>query len=301
MYKSLKSEIGLLLTVIIWATSFIASDYLLKHMTTFQLLFYRFTIASVIMLAITAAKKIKIDKKTLWSGILLGIFLFFGFALQTYGLSMSTPGKNAFLTGLYVVIVPFISFVIYRRKTEKRQIIAVFISIIGAAVLSVEPDFSVNLGDMLTIASAVFYALQIFYAAEYSRKVNVVALTAVQMVVCAVLSTVMAAATGKLDFTPVNSTTLPYILHAGIICTALCFFLQMYFQKRLSETQATIIFTTEGTFSALFSVLLQIEPLTVRLVIGSSFMFFAAIYSQLKPRTSNAGQMPLDESCLSEE
>ncbi len=280
--KKFKGELGLLLTAMIWGTSFVAADILLEYMTSFQIVAYRFVIASVVM-TLLCIKKIKnLKRKTVIWGIIFGTLLYLGFVFQITGLAYTTPSKNAFLNTLSVIIVPFISVFALKHKVDKYSISAAFIALLGTAVLSFNMDFSINKGDALTIVSAFFYAIQLTLMSEKSGEHDAALLTMVQMITCGVLGTVVIIPLGQFSIAPISSASLPYLLHSALICTSLCFFLQAYFQRFTSGVTSAIIFSTEGVFSAIFSIALAIEPLTARLVLGSLLIFGAGIISQTK-------------------
>ena len=108
---------GLILVTVIWGGGFVASDMALESMKPFQIMMVRFLLASVLMGLVSMGqrkKEVKIENRAgaIKAGMLMGLTLFAGFALQIVGLQYTTPSKNAFLTALNVVIVPFIAFVI---------------------------------------------------------------------------------------------------------------------------------------------------------------------------------------------
>ncbi|MDU2198168.1 MAG: DMT family transporter, partial [Peptostreptococcaceae bacterium] len=141
--KKYLPEIGLVITAIIWGTGFIGTQLALDGgFTPIQILTIRFFIAAL-LLNIIFFKQVKkyIDNKSIKAGITLGIFLFIAFELQTVGLVYTTPSKNAFITAANVVIVPFIGYLIYRRKIDKWGLISSIVAIIGIGILSLEKDF----------------------------------------------------------------------------------------------------------------------------------------------------------------
>ena len=106
------------------------------------------------------------------AGILMGIALFAGFAFQIIGLQYTTPSKNAFLTALNVVIVPFIAFIILKKKVGMKGIIGAIMSVIGVALLSLNGNLTLSLGDGLTLLCAVGFAFQIFFTGESVKKIS---------------------------------------------------------------------------------------------------------------------------------
>ena len=143
--------LGLLTVTVIWGGGFVASDMALETLSPFQIMVIRFLIAAVLM-TLLGIKQIKtISREEIRCGFWLGSALFGGFALQIIALQYTTPSKNAFLTATNVVFVPFIALVIYRKKIEVRSLIGAVMALAGAGVLSLKNDFSIGLGDGLTL------------------------------------------------------------------------------------------------------------------------------------------------------
>ena len=172
--KKHMGEIGLFTIAIIWGSGFIGTKLALDGgVRAIQTLTVRFFVASLILGTIFF-KEIKknISKESLRSGALLGVFSFIGFSMQTIGLVYTTISKNAFITAANVVIVPFIGFILYKRKLDKIGIISSFIALLGIGILSLQADFSVNLGDVLTFLCAFGFAFHIFFTGEFTAKYN---------------------------------------------------------------------------------------------------------------------------------
>src|SRR4051794_4596971 len=128
-------EIGLTITAIIWGSGFVASAVALEYYTPYQLLAGRFLIGAIILCLIFNRKLKGIKKKTLIKGAILGFILYAAFVLQTVGLQFTTPSKNAFLTAINVVIVPFIGYLIYKRRMNGFELGGAILAVIGVAVL----------------------------------------------------------------------------------------------------------------------------------------------------------------------
>ncbi len=191
--KKYMGEIGLFAIAIIWGGGFIGTRLALDGgLTTLQTMTLRFLVAGVILGAVFF-KRIKknINKDSLMAGALLGLFSFIGFAAQTMGLIYTTVSKNAFITAVNVVIVPFIGFILYRRKLDKIGIVSSFMALIGIGVLSLEADLSVNFGDFLTFLCAFGFAFHIFFTGEFSKKYDSYVLVVTQFVVGFILSGIL--------------------------------------------------------------------------------------------------------------
>lgn len=281
--KKYSGEIGLFTIAIIWGSGFIGTKLALDGgLSTVQTLTLRFFIASLI-LGIIFYKKIKenISKESLIAGALLGLFSFVGFSTQTLGLVYTTVSKNAFITAVNVVIVPFIGFILYRRKLDKVGVMCSFMALVGIAVLSLEADLSINFGDFLTFICAIGFAFHIFFTGEFSKKYNSYVLTVTQFVVAFLLSLIMQIVTGETNF---NATSVGFMgaLYLGIFSTAIGFLLQTICQSKVDQTRSAIILSTEAVFGTIMSVIIFHEVLTVRMVVGCIIIFTSIIVAETK-------------------
>lgn len=224
-------------------------------MKPFQIMMVRFLLASVLMGMISMGqhkKEGKLEKRAgaIKAGILMGIALFAGFALQIIGLQYTTPSKNAFLTALNVVIVPFIAFIILKKKVGMKGIIGAIMSVIGVALLSLNGNLTLSLGDGLTLLCAVGFAFQIFYR-RICEKYPASVLNMVQMITAFVLSAVSLVIFGENDFQVTTQGWLS-VLYLGVISTTVCYLLQTACQKYVDETKAAIVLSMESVFGTIF-------------------------------------------------
>lgn len=281
--KKYFGEIGLIFVSIIWGGGFVGTKLAIDGgLLPFQILTLRFFLASLI-LAIIFFKSIKekINRESLKAGIFLGTFLFIAFATQTVGLQYTTPAKNAFITAANVVVVPFIGLFLYKRKLDKIGVISSIITLIGIAILSIEADFTLNFGDMLTIICSVAFAFHIFFTSELAPKHNAIVLTTIQFFVAFILSFVVQIFTGaeKID---ANMTGYAGVLYLAFFSTILGFVIQTICQKKVDGTKTAIILSTEAVFGTILSVIFLGELLTPKLIIGSILIFGSIIASETK-------------------
>lgn len=276
---------GLILVTVIWGGGFVASDMALESMKPFQIMMVRFLLASVLMGVISrgqrkSEEKLKDRAGAIKAGVLMGVMLFMGFAFQIIGLQYTTPSKNAFLTALNVVIVPFIAFVILKKKIGAKGIIGAVMSVLGVALLSLNGDFTVSLGDGLTLFCAIGFAFQIFFTSEFVKKYPASVLNTVQMFTAFVLSAISLMIFGENDF---QVTTQGWLsaLYLGVVSTTICYLLQTACQKYIDETKAAIILSMESVFGTIFSILILHEVVTVRMVIGCAVILAAVIISNM--------------------
>lgn len=275
--------LGLLTVTIIWGGGFVASDIALETLSPFQIMAIRFFIAAVCMTILGGKQLRTIKKDEVKCGFLLGTALFAAFALQIIALQYTTPSKNAFLTATNVVFVPFIALVIYKKKIELRSLIGAGMAIVGAGVLSLQSDFSVNLGDGLTLLCAVGFAFQIFLTGEYVGRIRPSVLNFLQMTTACVLSIVGLCLKREFDFAPSMESILA-VVYLGVVSTTVCYLLQTVSQKYVDETKSAIILSMEAVFGTVFSVILLGESVTVRMIIGSALILSAVLVSEIQPK-----------------
>lgn len=279
--KKYRSEIGLLITALIWGSGFVASSMALEFYTPYQILALRFFIGSLILSLVFWRKIKEIQKSTLVKGIILGLFLYSAFALQTIGLQYTTPSKNAFLTAVNVIIVPFISFVLFKRKFDRYELMGAVLAMAGVGAISLQISGGVNVGDLLTLGCAVLFAFQIFYTSIYVQKEDPILLTLIQMVTATILGFVMVILYGETQMN-LGREALASVVYLGVFSTTLAFLIQTVAQKYTSETKTAIILTTEAFWGTVLSVLILSEPLTIRMILGGILIFMGIIVSETK-------------------
>ncbi|SOB99704.1 drug/metabolite transporter (DMT)-like permease [Ureibacillus xyleni] len=279
--KKYIGEIMLCITAIIWGSGFVASAISLDHYTPYQILAGRFLVGFII-LSILFNKKLKgLNSRVFKKGVILGFFLYIAFVLQTVGLQYTTPSKNAFLTAVNVVIVPFIAYLAYKRKIDKFELSGAILAIIGIGFLSLQLSSDVNIGDLLTLACAVAFAYHIFYTAKYVKDEDPILLTIIQMFVAALLGWIVVLFKGEVNFS-FEVEAISSILYLGVFSTTIAYLFQTIAQKFTNETKAAIILSTESFWGMVFSVMLIGEVLTTRMIIGAILILIAIIISETK-------------------
>lgn len=273
--------IGLVIVTIIWGGGFVASDIALNELSPFEIMSYRFLIASIIMGAFAWRNLKTIHKDEIIYGSILGIALFSGFALQIIGLKYTTPSNNAFLTATNVVMVPFIAYFIGRKKLNKADIIGSFTALIGVGVLSLQNNFSIGSGDLFTLFCALGFAFQIYLTGIFGKKIRPSILNFLQMFTAFCLSIIGLLFSGSINLS-LSKQGISAIIYLGVVSTALCYFLQTAAQKHVDETKSAIILSMEAVFGTLFSIVLLGEKPNLKMVIGGIMILSAVLISELQ-------------------
>lgn len=283
----LLAAIGLIITTIIWGSAFVVMKNSVDIISPTYLLALRFTIAAIALILVFWRKVMKINKSDLLCGGLLGVFLFVSYFFQTYGLKYTTASKNAFITTLYVILVPFLHWLFNHKKPKRNNIIAACIAVVGLALLSLEGDLSINIGDLLTLICGFFYAVHIVFIDRYTEDHDPVKMTVLQMVVAAVLSWIIAPVLeGPFDGRVIDNSMIISLLYLGIFSTMIGFLLQNVGQKYLTPNTSSILLSFESVSGLIFSVIFLGDPLTIRLMAGCALMFAAVILSEYRKKTT---------------
>ncbi len=277
--KETMAELSLVLVSMIWGCGFIATEYVIEaNWGTSLIMAVRFLIAAITMIIVLNKKILKLTKYELLHGSISGILLFLGFYTQTMGQSVTTVSNSAFFTATNVVMVPFISWIINRRKPQIHTVMFTFIALAGVGVLSFKGGkFSLSAGDLIVLLCAFFFAMQITYLEKATKGSNPARVNFVQILTAAMISLIVYIIKGEgIQNANIPQGTLP-ILFLGILSTCLCYFLQTNAQKYSSATKVGVILSMEGFFGGLFSVVLGMEALTVNLVLGGTLIIGATV------------------------
>lgn len=279
--KDLQGRLALLVTTLIWGSSFVILKSTLDTITPLWLLSIRFCGAAIVMLAL-CYKKIKlIDRHHIKGGVLMGIFLSAAYTVQTYGLVYTTPGKNAFLTASYCIIVPFLYWLIAGKKPDKFNISAAIVCIVGMGFVCLNNDLTVNIGDLLTIFCGLFYAFHIITTAKSVEGRDPLLLTVIQFITAGIVCLVFAAL-----FEPapksVPASSVWSIAYLVIMCTGVCYILQTFGQKYTPPAAASVLLSLESVFGTVISIAIGQENLTVSIVLGFILIFSAVLISETK-------------------
>ena len=283
MNQQLVAKLALLLATLIWGSSFIIMKDALDDITTYYLLAIRFT-GAFVLLGIVFWKKWKhINKDVMAAGFIMGTALIAAYAFQTFGLMDTTPGKNAFLTAGYCILVPFLFWGVAGIRPDKFNVIAAVLCIVGIGLVALDDNLSVGRGDLLTLVCCVFYALHIVVSAKFTRTMDVMLLTIGQFFFAAAWSWVLAFLFEPPLIVSEMSTEIWLVL--GYLCvfaTAGALGLQTFGLKYTSPSAGALILSLESVFGVIFSIMVGAEEVTVRLLIGFAVIFFAIVVSETK-------------------
>jgi len=287
MSRKLRANIFLFVTACIWGSAFVAQSIGMTHIgpftfTAVRILLAAITLAPVVLLfgkKTTLDAEIVNDKKTLYTGgICCGTALFFVLAFQQAGLQYTTAGKAAFITSLYIVIVPVLGLFM-RKKPAKIIWLCIVIAFTGVYLLCIKEDLSLNHGDFLVLFSAFFCAVHILIIDHFSPKVDSVKMSQIQFFVCSLMSFIPMFIFEAPEMYNILISWKP-ILYAGAFSAGLGYTLQVIAQKDTTPAVTALILSFESVFAALAGFIFLNEILTAKEIFGCILMFTAIILAQ---------------------
>ena len=274
-------RLALLSATLIWGSSFVILKNTLDSVPTLWILALRFCGAAAFMLLICWKKLKLIDKSYIKGGAIMGLILSCSYIVQTYGLVYTTPGKNAFLTATYCVMVPFMAWWFRKKRPDRYNISAAFICIAGMGFVTLGKDLSVNIGDLLTICCGVGYALHIITTDKYVEGHDPMLVTTLQFVFGSIITLSAALISGPFP-QHVPASAWWSIAYMSIMCSAVALLLQTVGQKYTPPAAASVIMTLESVFGTVISVIFYHESLTAEIIIGFALIFVSIIISETK-------------------
>jgi len=284
-----KSNLLLLLTAVIWGFAFVAQRKGMEFLGPFTFNTARFTLGSfslIPLLIINRNKKFNKEKflplnnnNLLFGGLAAGTMLFLGATFQQGGLVYTEAGKAGFITGFYVILVPILGLFI-KQKTSLITWLGAIVATIGLYFLSLNESFDINIGDVLVLIGAFFWAIQILVIAFYSTKIDAFQLAFTQFVVCAILSFIAAIISETIVLQNFLKAIIP-ILYAGIFSVGIAFTIQVVAQREAHPANAAIIMSLEAVFAVIGGWIILNESIPIRGLIGCLLMLIGMIVSQL--------------------
>jgi drug/metabolite transporter (DMT)-like permease len=275
------ATLGLIAMTAVWGSTFVLIKDVVGRMPVADVLAVRFAIAAAAMLVLFARPVWRLGRRQVLRGLLLGLVYGCGQLLQTWGLSLIAPSVSGFATGMYVVFTPILAMLLLGQRMAGIVWLAVALSTLGLGLLSLN-GVSVDLGVWLTLASAALYALHIVLLGQWSRPGDAFGLSAVQMVAIAVVCLLATAPHGPV--LPPDRGAWLAILYMALIAGAGAMLMQTWAQSHLPAARAAIVMTTEPVFAAAFAVLLGVDALSWRMVVGGGLILAAMYLVELMPR-----------------
>ncbi len=287
MSRSVKAHLLLVLVTLIWGSTFVLIKAALQDASPLLLNAVRMSLAALLLAVHYRRHLARLTRPALLSGLVVGVFLFLGYALQTTGLKLTTPSKSAFLTGTSTVLVPLLLVIFWRTRIHLWRAAGIFLALIGLFLMTVPAgrqgltDFAnVNLGDLLSIGCAFGFAFQIVFLGRATQRFPFEQMAVLQIGVAAVLMALAAPILEK-PHIHLSGTVLAAVLITGILGTAVGFTVQAWAQQFTPATHTALIFTLEPVFAWLTSFIYTNERLGVRAGAGALLILAGVLVSEL--------------------
>jgi drug/metabolite transporter (DMT)-like permease len=272
---------------LVWGATFVLVKQALLSASPLLFNTVRMLLAAVLLAVIYRKHLVRLDRSALSAGLLVGVFLFLGYAFQTTGLRLTTPSKSAFLTGISTVLVPVLLIVFWHAHIQSWRVVGILIAFVGLFFMTVPAgqqgiaDFAnVNCGDILTVACAFAFAFQIIFLGRSTQGFPFQPIAVLQISVAAILMAISAPLLERphIHFTP---TVVSAIVITGVLGTAIAFTVQAWAQQFTPATHTALIFTLEPVFAWLTSFIYLKERLGLRAGAGALLILAGVLVSEL--------------------
>lgn len=269
----------LVLVSIVWGTTFFIVKDTVSSVNEYFLVFVRSFLAFVFIFVyqLFKSKKQLINKRAFFNGSILGVLLATAYASQTIGLKYTSTGHSAFITSSAVIVVPFILFFFYKTKILKIDWFAVLMVISGLFLLTYDIETSINIGDIITITTAVAGAIHLVLAGRFITKSEALPLVTYQFLGASVVSLLAWLITGASPVVISFKSGLS-LIYLGLIGTLFCYFVAVWVQKYVSSLKVAIIFSLEPVFAAIIGYFLLHEVLSPMEFVGTTLILTGVIF-----------------------
>ena len=281
MKKSFWAKIMLFAATVIWGYAFLVVKDTVDVFPPNYMIAGRFLGAFVILSAVFAGRYKKLDKNYVLGGFIIGFALFASYCAQTFGITDTTPGKNAFLTATYCVMVPFLSWAVTKKRPDIYSFIAAFVCIAGIGLVALRGNFTVSYGDGLTLLCGFLFAVHMLCIKYLGEDKDAILISILQFGFAGALALISAV----LFETPpaeVSQSAWQGLLFLALFPTALALTFQVVGQKYTNPEAASLILSLEAVFGVVFSLMAGKDNMTPKLGLGFLLIFAALIISETK-------------------
>lgn len=283
----IRNSLLLLLTATIWGIAFVAQSVGMDYVGPFTFNAVRSIIGGLVLIpCIFILDKFKTsteennNKKLILGGLCCGILLFLASNFQQFGIQYTTVGRAGFITACYILIVPILSMIFFKRKCGCKLWIAVLLALTGLYLLCITDGFAIGKGDLLVLICSVLFSLHILVIDYFSPLVDGVKMSCIQFFVCGILSLISAIFTETISVYNICNAWAP-ILYAGVMSCGVAYTLQIVGQKNMNPTIASLILSLESCISVIAGFIILGENLSKRELAGCILMFISIILAQL--------------------
>lgn len=280
------AELALVGVTLIWGGTFVIVKNALPQVSVLLFLALRFSLAALALMLFFRGRLTPPEgprRAALVGGAWAGLCLFLAYFTQTLGLRYTTPSKSAFLTGLTVPMVPFLSSIVYQRAPHVSEAGGVALATFGMALLTLpQAGFSIGFGDALTLCCALLFACHILVLGKWAPRASLEVLSLSQIAVTALLA-LLSCGWAEQPFVRWTPAVIAAIVVTGLLATAVAFTVQAWAQRHTSATRAALIFALEPVAASLTSYLVDRELLSGRGMVGAILILAGVLMVELKP------------------
>lgn len=275
------ASIILAVVALVWGTTYAVIKDTLSIVPPFSLMMFRFSFSALILSLIYFNRVRKIKLKDLRRGVMIGIFMSLAFYFLVVSIGFTTASKFSFIVGAYVLIVPFLSWIINKKELDRYALIGAILATIGLGFLTIEGGVSFNLWDLVAGCCSFFFALHMIAIEKYSGDSDPITLTIIQFITTAIFFIILVGVKEEYNFSilPQIKWTLGYLV---VISTVIPFAIQNIVQRYISSTSTALILTLQSAFGAIFAVYYLDENMTKQMIVGCLLIFIGIIFQETK-------------------
>jgi len=280
--RELGADFLLLMVAIAWGSTFFVVQAAVNETPVYTFLFWRFFLAGLLMALISFKHLIFMNKSVLKAGTLLGFFMFLGYAFQTFALTYTYSSTVGFITGLNVIVVPFVSYLVFRYKASIFSILGATIASIGLYFLTLNSEIGFSLGELYAFVCAIMFALHIVFTGHLSRQHNIYLLVTIQFLtvgVCSFIGGIVLE--GSIVPPKIDTMFINAIAITVLFATIFAFWVQTAMQRFTTAAKTAIIFTMEPVSAGIFGYLFANELLTFSQICGAMMILVGILIAEL--------------------
>ncbi|WP_149207605.1 DMT family transporter [Flavobacterium johnsoniae] len=285
-----KRQILLVLLIIgtaFWGISYSVTKLAIGNFSPSTFLFYRFLMAVMVLTVIFWKYVRNTNLESIKTGAVLAVPMFLGIHLQTVGLKYTDASQCSFIAGLCVIIIPLIKLSIYKTSPPLKIWIAALTALSGLFIIAVKDKFTINLGDLYTIAGAFAFAVYLISVEKHSAAKNLLTSIVPMFAFCALFTFILALTDQNADWFPERNTFWLGVVYCALFSTAYMYTISNISQRYLSAERVAVIYLFEPIFGAIAAFFILGENLSLRLLLGGSLIFAATLISEVNLKNSN--------------
>jgi drug/metabolite transporter (DMT)-like permease len=275
-----RADLLLLFVSAIWGTTFALLRDSLRVIHPAELMAIRFSIAAVVLGAIFWRRLWPVRRRWLLDGAWLGVWVAIAYLTQVIGLATISSSRSAFITSTYIFFTPFLAIVMGAGKPGLGDLVGVALAFGGIYLFNSGVGFALGPGELWTLGCAFSFGIQIVITSIVAKRSDAVALSWVQIAVCAVFAWIFVAGRGGFH-TPFTHIPWGVLIYLGVMATALVIVIQTWAMARTTPVKAALLFATEPIFASIFAVSFYGETMSRAEVWGGALIILGVIVTEL--------------------